>query len=118
MSQISSSHFPWSPNSAAFSPFPSSRALFQVSLNRLPTNPKLLFHTQPSLCNSLVAALKRAQGHQRRGCAEQQQSQQNQLFLAVTCRDFFHLPQSCSVPVLSFLSLSTALSQSLMHSSY
>ncbi|KAH0941071.1 hypothetical protein HID58_000708 [Brassica napus] len=57
---------------------------FNVSLNRLPTNPNPLFQTQPSLSNALVAALKRAQAHQRRGCVEQQQqSQQNQPFLAV-----------------------------------
>ncbi|KFK29552.1 hypothetical protein AALP_AA7G148700 [Arabis alpina] len=56
---------------------------FNVALNRLPTNPNPLFQTQPSLSNALVAALKRAQAHQRRGCVEQQQSQQNQSFLAV-----------------------------------
>ncbi|KAJ0250865.1 Protein SMAX1-LIKE 4 [Hirschfeldia incana] len=56
---------------------------FNVALNRLPTNPNPLFQTQPSLSNALVAALKRAQAHQRRGCVEQQQSQQNQPFLAV-----------------------------------
>ncbi|KAG2250075.1 hypothetical protein Bca52824_089703 [Brassica carinata] len=58
---------------------------FNVSLNRLPTDPNPLFQTQPSLSNALVAALKRAQAHQRRGCVEQQQqqSQQNQPFLAV-----------------------------------
>ncbi|CAN7062976.1 unnamed protein product, partial [Brassica rapa subsp. trilocularis] len=51
---------------------------FNVALNRLPTNPNPLFQTQPSLSNALAAALKRAQAHQRRGCVEQQQSQQNQ----------------------------------------
>ncbi|CAN8326523.1 unnamed protein product [Cochlearia groenlandica] len=57
---------------------------FNVALNRLPTNPNPLFQTQPSLSNALVAALKRAQAHQRRGCVDQQQSQQqNQPFLAV-----------------------------------
>ncbi|KAL0726676.1 hypothetical protein Bca4012_022769 [Brassica carinata] len=58
---------------------------FNVSLNRLPTNPNPLFQTQPSLSNALVAALKRAQAYQRRGCVEQQQqqSQQNNPFLAV-----------------------------------
>ncbi|XP_056859429.1 protein SMAX1-LIKE 4-like [Raphanus sativus] len=55
---------------------------FNVALNRLPTNANPLFQTQPSLSNALVAALKRAQAHQRRGCVEQQ-SQQNQPFLAV-----------------------------------
>ncbi|XP_010541106.1 PREDICTED: protein SMAX1-LIKE 4 isoform X2 [Tarenaya hassleriana] len=55
---------------------------FNVALNRLPTNPNPLFQTQPSLSNALVAALKRAQAHQRRGCVEQQ-NQQNQPFLAV-----------------------------------
>ena len=45
-----------------------------------------MFHGQPSLANALVAALKRAQAHQRRGCIEQQQQQQEQTqtqFLAV-----------------------------------
>ncbi|KAJ0230664.1 hypothetical protein HA466_0305360 [Hirschfeldia incana] len=64
---------------------------FNVALKRLPTNPNPLFQNQPSLSNALVAArdvnshsLKRAQAHQRRGCVEQQQqSQQNQPFLAV-----------------------------------
>ncbi|KAI3814740.1 hypothetical protein L1987_14384 [Smallanthus sonchifolius] len=46
-----------------------SRALelcFNVALNRLPTTPGPLFHGQPSLSNALIAALKRAQAHQRR----------------------------------------------------
>nr|DAD45868.1 TPA_asm: hypothetical protein HUJ06_004098 [Nelumbo nucifera] len=34
-----------------------------------------LLHGQPSLSNALIAALKRAQAHQRRGCIEQQQQQ-------------------------------------------
>ncbi|XP_013613814.1 PREDICTED: uncharacterized protein LOC106319985 [Brassica oleracea var. oleracea] len=57
-----------------------------VALNRLPTIPGPMFHGQPSLANALVAALKRAQAHQRRGCIEQQQQQQEQTqtqFLAV-----------------------------------
>ena len=52
---------------------------FNVALNRLPTAPPpssaSLIHTQPSLSNALIAALKRAQAHQRRGCIEQQQQQ-------------------------------------------
>ncbi|BAT76783.1 hypothetical protein LR48_Vigan728s000200 [Vigna angularis] len=48
---------------------------FNVALNRLPTAPAPLIHTQPSLSNALIAALKRAQAHQRRGCIEQQQQQ-------------------------------------------
>jgi len=56
-----------------------SRALelcFNVALNRLPTTPSPLIHSQPSLSNALIAALKRAQAHQRRGSIEQQQQQQ------------------------------------------
>ncbi|GMJ15607.1 SMAX1-like 5 [Hibiscus trionum] len=48
---------------------------FNVALNRLPTTPGPILHGQPSLSNALVAALKRAQAHQRRGCIEQQQQQ-------------------------------------------
>ncbi|KAK7388148.1 hypothetical protein VNO78_22955 [Psophocarpus tetragonolobus] len=48
---------------------------FNVALNRLPTTPAPLIHSQPSLSNALIAALKRAQAHQRRGCIEQQQQQ-------------------------------------------
>ncbi|KAK6131664.1 hypothetical protein DH2020_034571 [Rehmannia glutinosa] len=48
---------------------------FNVALNRLPATPGPLLHAQPSLSNALVAALKRAQAHQRRGCIEQQQQQ-------------------------------------------
>ncbi|KAK8515560.1 hypothetical protein V6N13_139462 [Hibiscus sabdariffa] len=48
---------------------------FNVALNRLPTTPGPVLHGQPSLSNALVAALKRAQAHQRRGCIEQQQQQ-------------------------------------------
>ncbi|GAA0187563.1 chaperone [Lithospermum erythrorhizon] len=48
---------------------------FNVALNRLPTTPSPLMHGQPSLSNALIAALKRAQAHQRRGCIEQQQQQ-------------------------------------------
>ncbi|XP_068641753.1 protein SMAX1-LIKE 4-like [Aristolochia californica] len=48
---------------------------FNVALNRLPTTPGPLLHCQPSLSNALIAALKRAQAHQRRGCIEQQQQQ-------------------------------------------
>ncbi|XVF69894.1 hypothetical protein PTKIN_Ptkin11bG0117800 [Pterospermum kingtungense] len=52
---------------------------FNVALNRLPTTPGPLLHAQPSLSNALIAALKRAQAHQRRGCIEQQQQQQQPL---------------------------------------
>ncbi|XP_039030732.1 protein SMAX1-LIKE 4-like [Hibiscus syriacus] len=48
---------------------------FNVALNRLPTTTGPILHGQPSLSNALVAALKRAQAHQRRGCIEQQQQQ-------------------------------------------
>ncbi|XP_022857210.1 protein SMAX1-LIKE 4-like isoform X1 [Olea europaea var. sylvestris] len=48
---------------------------FNVALNRLPATPGPLLHGQPSLSNALIAALKRAQAHQRRGCIEQQQQQ-------------------------------------------
>ncbi|KAA8535828.1 hypothetical protein F0562_030852 [Nyssa sinensis] len=48
---------------------------FNVALNRLPTTPGPLLHGQPTLSNALIAALKRAQAHQRRGCIEQQQQQ-------------------------------------------
>ncbi|KAJ3696501.1 hypothetical protein LUZ61_000206 [Rhynchospora tenuis] len=69
---------------------------FNVALNRLPTctspssssstngaatnpNPSSLMHASyPTLSNALVAALKRAQANQRRGCIELQQ-QQSQL---------------------------------------
>ncbi|XP_071742114.1 protein SMAX1-LIKE 4-like [Rutidosis leptorrhynchoides] len=47
---------------------------FNVALNRLPTTPGPLLHGQPSLSNALIAALKRAQAHQRRGCIENQQT--------------------------------------------
>ncbi|KAK8545142.1 hypothetical protein V6N13_066446 [Hibiscus sabdariffa] len=61
------------------SPYPlQCRALelcFNVALNRLPTTPGPVLHGQPLLSNALVAALKRAQAHQRRGCIEQQQQQ-------------------------------------------
>ncbi|PIN10971.1 Chaperone HSP104 [Handroanthus impetiginosus] len=60
-----------------------SRALelcFNVALNRLPATPGGgLLHAPPSLSNALIAALKRAQAHQRRGCIEQQQQQQQPL---------------------------------------
>ncbi|KAL3585550.1 hypothetical protein D5086_012417 [Populus alba] len=57
---------------------------FNVALNRLPTTPVPLLHGQPSLSNALIAALKRAQAHQRRGCIEQQQQQQQPL-LTIKC---------------------------------
>ncbi|KAL0426651.1 UNVERIFIED_CONTAM: protein SMAX1-LIKE 5 [Sesamum latifolium] len=55
-----------------------SRALelcFNVALNRLPASPGPLLQAQPALSNALVAALKRAQAHQRRGSIEQNQQQ-------------------------------------------
>ncbi|RRT54093.1 hypothetical protein B296_00049400 [Ensete ventricosum] len=55
---------------------------FNVALNRLPTTPPPssgpLLTSQPSLSNALIAALKRAQAHQRRGCIELQQQQLQQ----------------------------------------
>ncbi|KAI3775287.1 hypothetical protein L1987_49858 [Smallanthus sonchifolius] len=51
---------------------------FNVALNRLPTAAGALLHGQPSLSNALIAALKRAQAHQRRGCIENQQTQSQQ----------------------------------------
>ncbi|KAJ8562463.1 hypothetical protein K7X08_011754 [Anisodus acutangulus] len=48
---------------------------FNVALNRLPTSHGPLLHGQPCLSNALIAALKRAMAHQRRGCIEQQQQQ-------------------------------------------
>ncbi|KAL2250917.1 protein SMAX1-LIKE 4 [Sesamum indicum] len=56
---------------------------FNVALNRLPATPGPLLHAQPSLSNALVAALKRAQAHQRRGSIEQQQQQQQQPLIAI-----------------------------------
>ncbi|PRQ37130.1 putative P-loop containing nucleoside triphosphate hydrolase [Rosa chinensis] len=72
---------------------------FNVALNRLPTTPPsggggaasplLVNHgqhhqqQQPSLSNALIAALKRAQAHQRRGCIEQQNQQQPLLTIKV-----------------------------------
>lgn len=56
---------------------------FNVALNRLPTTPPTggPLSPMPSLSNALIAALKRAQAHQRRGCIEQQQQQQPHLSL-------------------------------------
>ncbi|KAL0552132.1 hypothetical protein IC582_011229 [Cucumis melo] len=57
-----------------------SRALelcFNVALNRLPTSSPPLLHS-PSLSNALIAALKRAQAHQRRGSSLDHQHQQQQ----------------------------------------
>ncbi|KAK9060652.1 hypothetical protein SSX86_021358 [Deinandra increscens subsp. villosa] len=53
-----------------------SRALelcFSVALERLPTATSSPAVTEPPISNALMAALKRAQAHQRRGCPEQQQ---------------------------------------------
>lgn len=71
-----------SPPSAALPPSVQSRTLelcFNVALNRLPTisSEDLLSTPQPvPLSNALVAALKRAQAYQRRGCIESQKNQQ------------------------------------------
>ncbi|KAK6783684.1 hypothetical protein RDI58_017138 [Solanum bulbocastanum] len=46
---------------------------FSVALERLPTAQNMLQGTEPPISNALMAALKRAQAHQRRGCPEQQQ---------------------------------------------
>ncbi|KAJ3703607.1 hypothetical protein LUZ61_007312 [Rhynchospora tenuis] len=52
---------------------------FNVALNRLPTSSTILtthtshHHHIPTLSNALIAAFKRAQAHQRRGCVESQQ---------------------------------------------
>ncbi|KAL8129697.1 hypothetical protein V2J09_018852 [Rumex salicifolius] len=48
---------------------------FSVALERLPTTAAADNNSSsdPSLSNALMAALKRAQAHQRRGCPEQQQ---------------------------------------------
>ncbi|KAL6521259.1 hypothetical protein OROGR_017828 [Orobanche gracilis] len=56
---------------------------FNVALNRLPATPSPLLSAQPSLSNALVAALKRAQAHQRRGCIEQQHHHQQQPLIAI-----------------------------------
>ncbi|CAL9136180.1 unnamed protein product [Musa textilis] len=74
------------PHPPAFHPL-RCRALelcLNVALNRLPTAPPPpssgpLLTSQPSLSNALIAALKRAQAHQRRGCVEFQQQQQQPL---------------------------------------
>ncbi|KAK6942395.1 hypothetical protein RJ641_027772 [Dillenia turbinata] len=46
---------------------------FSVALERLPTAQNLSPGSDPPISNALMAALKRAQAHQRRGCPEQQQ---------------------------------------------
>ncbi|KAJ0744660.1 putative Clp, repeat (R) domain, P-loop containing nucleoside triphosphate hydrolase [Helianthus annuus] len=46
---------------------------FSVALERLPTANSSPAVTEPPISNALMAALKRAQAHQRRGCPEQQQ---------------------------------------------
>ncbi|KAF5749457.1 Double Clp-N motif-containing P-loop nucleoside triphosphate hydrolases superfamily protein [Tripterygium wilfordii] len=46
---------------------------FSVALERLPTAQNLSPGPEPPISNALMAALKRAQAHQRRGCPEQQQ---------------------------------------------
>ncbi|XP_047325828.1 protein SUPPRESSOR OF MAX2 1-like [Impatiens glandulifera] len=46
---------------------------FSVALERLPTAQNMAVGTEPPISNALMAALKRAQAHQRRGCPEQQQ---------------------------------------------
>ncbi|XP_031255211.1 protein SUPPRESSOR OF MAX2 1 [Pistacia vera] len=46
---------------------------FSVALERLPTAQNMSPGLDPPISNALMAALKRAQAHQRRGCPEQQQ---------------------------------------------
>ncbi|KAE9602394.1 hypothetical protein Lal_00049495 [Lupinus albus] len=46
---------------------------FSVALERLPTSQNTSPSTEPPISNALMAALKRAQAHQRRGYPEQQQ---------------------------------------------
>ncbi|XP_068648323.1 protein SUPPRESSOR OF MAX2 1-like [Aristolochia californica] len=46
---------------------------FSVALERLPSSQNLSPGLEPPISNALMAALKRAQAHQRRGCPEQQQ---------------------------------------------
>ncbi|KAA8535475.1 hypothetical protein F0562_030478 [Nyssa sinensis] len=46
---------------------------FSVALERLPTAQNVTPCMEPPISNALMAALKRAQAHQRRGCPEQQQ---------------------------------------------
>lgn len=46
---------------------------FSVALERLPTAQNMTPGIDPPISNALMAALKRAQAHQRRGCPEQQQ---------------------------------------------
>ncbi|KAI9072911.1 hypothetical protein K1719_011737 [Acacia pycnantha] len=46
---------------------------FSVALERLPTAQNMSPGMKPPISNALMAALKRAQAHQRRGCPEQQQ---------------------------------------------
>lgn len=46
---------------------------FSVALDRLPAAQGLVPGSEPPISNALMAALKRAQAHQRRGCPEQQQ---------------------------------------------
>nr|XP_043623296.1 protein SUPPRESSOR OF MAX2 1 [Erigeron canadensis] len=46
---------------------------FSVALERLPTSTSSPAVKEPPISNALMAALKRAQAHQRRGCPEQQQ---------------------------------------------
>ncbi|KAJ4952800.1 hypothetical protein NE237_029632 [Protea cynaroides] len=46
---------------------------FSVALDRLPSAQHLSPGIDPPISNALMAALKRAQAHQRRGCPEQQQ---------------------------------------------
>lgn len=46
---------------------------FSVALERLPSANNMSPGDEPPISNALMAALKRAQAHQRRGCPEQQQ---------------------------------------------
>ncbi|MED6216515.1 hypothetical protein PIB30_008203 [Stylosanthes scabra] len=69
-----------SPSSSSHHHLLQCRALelcFNVALNRLPTTPSPFLHSspQPSLSNALLAALKRAQAHQRRGSLDHHHNQ-------------------------------------------
>ncbi|KAH0914687.1 hypothetical protein HID58_029133 [Brassica napus] len=117
MSQISSSHFPWSPNSEPFSPLPSFRALFQ----RFPQQAS--HQCKPSVSESTLV-LQRF-GHsseESTGASEESVGAAAEptkpAVLGGYMLRLFPSSAGCSVPGLCFLSLSKALSQSLMHSAY
>lgn len=62
-----------SPHSSHLPPCRGLELCFNIALDRLQAAQGPLPNGQPSYSNALVAALKRAQAHQRRGCPEQQQ---------------------------------------------